>query len=126
MRLVKFYLINKEGKDYLPILRLSASRISLLEFVNNQNQVYNGELEFEASYFNNLIFRWEPLLENTKAKATMTSNIEKNQFLEVEIPNQIYINVSCEMAVSVRKAMRAIEERIEQFTKGTYVPEKAL
>ena len=110
--LVKFYLIHKEGKEYLPILRLSANKISLLEFVNHQNQVYNGELEFEASYFNNLIFRWEPLVESTKAKATMTSNIEKNQFLEVEISNQIYINVSSEMAVSVRKAMRAVEERI--------------
>jgi hypothetical protein len=120
---LSFYLISKENDEYIPLFRLKAGPLETSLFVNSGSQVVSADLNCQVSYFNDRIFRWEPLLEPTEAKVSIMNGKEQN--MELDVANDIFINLSSENAVSLKKYLRAVEGKLQEQANGKYKPDLA-
>jgi hypothetical protein len=62
---VCFYLINSRRDIFIPILKLSLNGVTLSHAITFKKSILKGDISLAVYYFNNLIFRWEPVLERT-------------------------------------------------------------
>lgn len=70
----KIYLISKEGLEYIPILKLFSGKLELSKFMNGSNSVVSGSVRAGVNYFNDHIFRWEPLVEPFELRMNLMTN----------------------------------------------------
>lgn len=59
---LSFYLINSRRDFFIPILKISVNGLSLTKANTFKKDILKGELSAAVYYFNNSIFRWEPIL----------------------------------------------------------------
>lgn len=63
MDTLSFYLINSRSDIFIPILKISVGGLSLTKANTFKKDILKGEFTAAIYYFNNSIFRWEPILE---------------------------------------------------------------
>jgi hypothetical protein len=47
-----------------------------------------------------------------------------HNILEVEIVRPMYVNFSTEMAVSIKKSLNIVNEKLKLYEEGSYLPEE--
>lgn len=115
---IKFYFISKENAEYLPILRFFADQACVNLFVNASSTVITGDFKFQVKYFNDQIFRWQPLIEPVQLRWNILNNQHQQQNMELDVVNDIYINFSSQNAVSIKKFIKVIEDTTSIMEKG--------
>ena len=60
---LSFYLLNARRDIFIPILKVIINRINLGKSTTFKKDILKGDLSVAIYYFNNLIFRWEPMIE---------------------------------------------------------------
>ena len=53
------------------------------------------------------------------------SNDETAKVLQLDVTNEIYVNLTSESAISIKKCVRVIEEKLDLLARGMYFPDEA-
>lgn len=116
---ISFYLINSRRDIFIPILKISVGGLSLTKANTFKKDILKGELTAAVYYFNNSIFRWEPILEKVALGFHKLTYYQENNsiFASFDSPEHIMLNLSREVFVSLNETMAGWKKQSEEEEK---------
>jgi hypothetical protein len=128
VEVLSLYLINSRRDIFIPILKVSLSNLALTKANTFKKDILKGEVEGAVYYFNNSIFRWEPILEKVALGFHKLTYYQENNsiFGSFDSPDPIMLNLSREVFVSLNETMSAWKKQSEEeerkyLTEGSEV-----
>jgi hypothetical protein len=109
------YLLNARRDIFIPILKVIVNRFNLSKSNTFKKDILKGDLNVVIYYFNNLIFRWEPMLEKVNLFFHKLTYYQENNriFGSFESEGPIMINISREIFSTMKETMDAWKKQSE-------------
>lgn len=96
--------MHREKTDFIPLAKIKVEKVKVSQSDNTFQEIYEGSGEFDISYFNDRIFRWEPIVEKTELTLlSVSANANHKELIDAEEPlstgeiesmRPIFINLS--------------------------------